>query len=87
MYKENKGVEWVNTALYKSKAIFVCISVDQTLISNEKEVKSLKLSDFLCKERFHYFNKHQILNFPFLSKNHVFIGAFGNHILSENNVL
>ena len=49
MYKENKGAEWVNTPLYKSKAIFVYVSVGQTLISNEKDVKNLKLSDFFCR--------------------------------------
>ena len=49
VYKETNGAEWVNTPLYKSKAIFVYISVDQALISNEKDVKNLKLSDFLCR--------------------------------------
>ena len=49
VYKETNGAEWVNTPLYKSKAIFVCVSVDQALISNEKDVKNLKLSDFLCR--------------------------------------
>ena len=87
MYKETNGVEWVNTQLYKSKTTFVCVSVDQALISNEKNIKNLKLSDFLCKERFHHFNKHQILNFPFLIRNHVFIVTFRNHMLSENSVL
>ena len=37
-----------NTSLYKSKAKFLCVSVDQALISNENNVKNLKLSDFLC---------------------------------------
>ena len=52
----------------------------------EKDVKNLKLSDFLRKESFHYF-KHQILDFHFLSKNQLFIGTFGNHILSENSAI
>ena len=30
-------------------AMFVCVSVDQTLISKEKDVKNLKLSDLLSK--------------------------------------
>ena len=37
--KEANGAEWVNTPLYKRKAIFVYVSVDQTLISNENDVK------------------------------------------------
>ena len=49
LYKETNGAEWVNTPLYKSKAIFVCVSVDQALIPNEKDVKNLKLFDFLCR--------------------------------------
>ena len=53
----------------------------------EKDVKNLKLSDFLCKESFHHFKKHQILDFHFLSKNQLFIGTFGNHILSENSAI
>ena len=47
--KETNGAEWVNTPLYKSKAIFVCVSVDQALTSNKKDVKNLKLSDFMCR--------------------------------------
>ena len=49
VYKEANGAEWVNTPLYKRKAIFVCLSIDQTLISNKKDVKNLKLTDFLCR--------------------------------------
>ena len=49
VYKKIYGAEWVDTPLYKSKAIFVCVSVEQPLISNEKDVKNLKLSDFLCR--------------------------------------
>ena len=49
VYKETNGAEWVNTPLYKSKAIFVCVSVDQALLSNVKDVKNLKLSYFLCR--------------------------------------
>ena len=48
--KETNGTEWVNTPLYESKATFVSVSVDQALISNEKDVKSLKLSDFCVAE-------------------------------------
>ena len=46
VHKETIGAEWDNTPLYKSKAIFVCVSVDQALISNEKDVKNLRLFDF-----------------------------------------
>ena len=73
-------------SLYKSKAKFICVSVDQALISNEKNVKNLKLSDFLCR-RVSITLKNIKTDFPFLSKNHVFTGAFGNHIFSENCVL
>ena len=45
VYKETNGAEWVNTPLHKSKTTFACVSVDQALISNEKDVKNLKLSD------------------------------------------
>ena len=38
-----------NTPLYKTKAIFVCVSVNRTLISNKKDLKDLKLSDYLLK--------------------------------------
>ena len=48
MYKKTNGAEWVNKPLYKSKAIFVCVSVDQALISNDKDVKNL--SDFFAGE-------------------------------------
>ena len=48
VYKETNGAEWVNKSLYKTKTIFVCVSVDQVLISNEKDIKNVKLSDFLC---------------------------------------
>ena len=64
MYKETNGAEWVDTPLYKSDAIFVCVSVDQVLISKEKEI--------YCP------GDGQILDFPSLSKNHLFIGAFRN---------
>ena len=49
VYKETNGAEWVNTPLYKSKAIFVCVSVYQALIPNEKDAENLKLFDFLCR--------------------------------------
>ena len=39
------NAEWVDTPLYKNKSIFVCVSVDQALISNEKDVTNLKSSD------------------------------------------
>ena len=52
MYKETNGAGWVHTSLYKNKTIFVCVSVDQALISNEKDVKNLKLSDFLYRRVF-----------------------------------
>ena len=45
MFKETNGAEWVHMPLYKSDAILVFVSVDQALISNEKDVKNLKLSD------------------------------------------
>ena len=50
VYKETNVAEWVNTPLYKSKAIFFCVSVDQALIFKEKDVKNLELSDFLCRQ-------------------------------------
>ena len=31
VYKETNAIEWVNTSLYKNKAIFVYLSVDQIL--------------------------------------------------------
>ena len=43
MYKENNGAEWVPTPLYKNKAIFVCVFIDQALITNEKDVKNFDL--------------------------------------------
>ena len=49
MYKEINDAEWVHTPLYKNEEIFVCGSVDQALISNEKYVKNLKLSDLLSR--------------------------------------
>ena len=49
MYKASNGAEWVNTPPYQSKEIFVYVSVDQALISNKKDVKNLKLSDFECR--------------------------------------
>ena len=49
MYKEINGAEWIHKPLYKNKAIFVCVSVDEALISNEKDVKNLKLSELLSR--------------------------------------
>ena len=69
VHKEPNGAEWVHTPLYKNKAIFVCVSVYQALISNEKDVKNLKLSDLLSRRVF--------FNFPSLSRNNFFIRAFG----------
>ena len=44
------NAEWVDTPLYKNKSIFVCVSVDQALKSNEKDVTNLKLSDLLSRK-------------------------------------
>ena len=49
VYKETNVAEWVNTSLYKSKEKFVCVPVDQALISKEQDVKNLTLSDFMCR--------------------------------------
>ena len=49
VYKNTNSAEWVIAPLYESKAIFACVSVDQALISNEKDVKNLKLSDLLSR--------------------------------------
>ena len=49
VYKETNGAEWDYTPLYKNEAIFVCVSVDQTLISNRKDVKNLKLPNLLSR--------------------------------------
>ena len=65
VYKETNGAELVYEPLYKKKEIFVCVSVDQALTSNEKDVKKLKLPDLLSW-------RVSIT----LSKNHLFIGAF-----------
>ena len=65
VYKETNGAELVYAPLYKNKEIFVCISVDQALISNEKDVKNLELPDLLSW-------RVSIT----LSKNHLFMGAF-----------
>ena len=42
VYKGTSGMKWVNTPLYenKDKVIFVCVSVDQALISNENDAKN-----------------------------------------------
>ena len=44
--------KWVHASPYKNKAIFACVSVDQALVSNEKDVKNLKLSDLHCRGEF-----------------------------------
>ena len=49
VYKETIGINWVNTPLYKNKVIFVCVSVDQVLASNEKNVRNYKLRDLLLR--------------------------------------
>ena len=49
VYKQTNAAEWVNTPLHKSKAIFACVSDDEALISNEREVRNLKLTDFLYR--------------------------------------
>ena len=87
VYKEKNGAEWVNKSLHKSKAIFVYVSVDQSLTSNGKDVKDLKLSDFLCRRVSIILINIKPWNFLFLSENHLFIGTFRNHILSENSIL
>ena len=49
VYKQTNAAEWVNTPLHKSKAIFACVSDDEVLISNERDVRNLKLTDFLYR--------------------------------------
>ena len=49
VYKQTNGAEWINTPLYKSKAIFACVSVDQALTFNKNNVKNFKLPYFLCR--------------------------------------
>ena len=75
VYKETNGAEWVHTPLYKNKAICVCVSVNHAVISKEKGVKNLKLSDLLSVRV--SITLINIQDFPSLSKNHLFIGAFG----------
>ena len=48
MYKETNGA-WIIFGIFAINVIFVCVSVDQALISNKKGVKNLKLSDLLSK--------------------------------------
>ena len=49
VYKQTNAAEWVNTPLHKCKAIFVCVSHDQASISNERDVRNLKLTNFLYR--------------------------------------
>ena len=49
VYKETIGINWVNTPLYKNKVIFVCVSVDQVLASNEKNVRNYQLCNLMWR--------------------------------------
>ena len=55
VYKEINGVEWGHTPLYKNESIFVCVSVNQALTSNEKDIKNLRLQNVLVLQQCSYY--------------------------------
>ena len=72
--------------LYKNKAMFLCLSVDQTLISTKKFAKKLKIVWFNVKKSFYQESKHQILDLSPLRWHQTFRCSIWNTISSPKKV-